>query len=652
MLCRTAAAAAAVAAVTVLPVSLLEFLQSTLLASSSSSLVCLDSHCTTRRRRRRTRKHNSGRDNNSRRWFQQWHPVLRRRRHCRYNHSPGGGERNSIDQTVICSAARSLHQQGFWARSLFFAFSMQLLLLSQRNGGTVAAAAAAAWGVHVRPLAGGAVNCAQTQTAARCGMTRFTVRMHEQQQQQHQRGAFMSATTRVEALVRSTLHRGQQPLHLSADYSESYSTSDVATTTESTVESSLSSTTFEWESALLDAKRDLEQASLLYAHNVATLAGVTLAQLDARIFDYEREQAAADADFWSDANAERAAHVHEQWSRDSQLRARLQNWQTWQGDAHAALEMLTGNHDDSLSRDEQEMLLQELQTSVQLLLSDGQKAELEWLLSGPYDHCAARLTITAGAGGTEANDWVSDLYRMYTRYVQQRSNKDGGAGSWTCQLLDATPGDVVGYKSVELLVTGPYAYGWLHAEKGAHRLVRLSPFNAKDKRQTTFAGVDVAPEVPTAEMMRLADIHLPESELEITTMRSGGKGGQNVNKVSSAVRIRHVPSGLVVKCTQERSQSQNRDIALNRLRVQLLAIAQEQRVQEIRDIRGDMVQASWGAQIRNYVLHPYKQVKDPRTGWESTNAQAFLDGDLLDECIGAYLRFKKGLTDGTGTNAS
>jgi peptide chain release factor 2 len=152
-------------------------------------------------------------------------------------------------------------------------------------------------------------------------------------------------------------------------------------------------------------------------------------------------------------------------------------------------------------------------------------------------------------------------------------------------------------------------------------------------------------------MMRLADISLPESELEVTTMRSGGKGGQNVNKVSSAVRIRHVPSGLVVKCTQERSQSQNRDIALHRLKVQLLAIQQELRVQEIRDIRGDMVEASWGAQIRNYVLHPYKQIKDPRTGWESANAQAFLDGNLLDDCIGAYLRFKKGLS-GTGSNGS
>jgi peptide chain release factor 2 len=209
---------------------------------------------------------------------------------------------------------------------------------------------------------------------------------------------------------------------------------------------------------------------------------------------------------------------------------------------------------------------------------------------------------------------------------------------FTCTIEDSQDGDVVGYKSVDMLITGPRAYGWFQGEKGAHRLVRLSPFNSNNKRQTTFAGVDVAPEVLNDDDLK--DITIPDKDIEITTMRSGGSGGQNVNKVDSAVRIKHLPSGLQVKCTQERSQSMNKDIAMRRLKAQLLAIAKEQRVKEIKEIRGDMVEASWGAQIRNYVLHPYKMVKDQRTGWETSNAQAFLDGELLDDCIGAYLRYK------------
>ena len=165
--------------------------------------------------------------------------------------------------------------------------------------------------------------------------------------------------------------------------------------------------------------------------------------------------------------------------------------------------------------------------------------------------------------------------------------------------------------------------------------MRLSPFNANNKRQTTFAGVDVAPIIMNEQT--LADIEIPDKDLEITTMRSGGAGGQNVNKVNSAVRIKHLPSGLNVKCTQERSQAMNKDLAMKRLKAQLLAIANEQLVEEIKQIRGDQVEASWGAQIRNYVLHPYKMIKDQRSGWETANVQTFLDGDLED-CIGSVLR--------------
>ena len=393
--------------------------------------------------------------------------------------------------------------------------------------------------------------------------------------------------------------------------------------------SDTTSTGTSFDQVLLDVRRDLEEATELCAKNTASTT--PLNQLRQAIADLEKEQ--SDPSFWDEDNSERASQVNAQFSSFTRLASRLEDWEKWQGDASAALEMITlaGEDDTSaLSMEEREMLMEECQESTKLLLEDNQRYELDLLLSGPFDQSPARLVLTAGAGGTEANDWVADLKRMYERHCQNMG--------FTCVTEDFQPGDTVGFKSVDMLITGPNAYGWFQGEKGAHRLVRLSPFNANNKRQTTFAGVDVAP----AEVLddSLDDFEIPESELEITTMRSGGKGGQNVNKVESAVRIKHLPSGLQVKCTQERSQPKNKQIALMRLKAQLLAITQEQRVKEVNEIRGDMVEASWGAQIRNYVLHPYKMVKDQRTGWETTNAQAFLDGDLLDDCIGAYLRHK------------
>jgi peptide chain release factor 2 len=369
------------------------------------------------------------------------------------------------------------------------------------------------------------------------------------------------------------------------------------------------------------------------------------ANLDAIVRDLETE--AADPTFWDAEQKDRNAVVTAQISRYSRLQARVQEWASLKEEGDLALEMLQegtgGDANDALfSPAERQALVQELDSAATRLLEEGERYQLESLLSGPYDEQPCRILLTAGVGGTEACDWVADLKRMYERHALKMG--------YSVRVEDEQPGDVVGYKSVEMIITpngsgggedapasaggGNHPYGWFKGEKGSHRLVRLSPFNANNKRQTTFAGVDVAPILDEDD---LRDIDIPDKDLEITTMRSGGAGGQNVNKVNSAVRIKHLPSGLNVKCTQERSQAMNKDLALKRLKAQLLAIAKEQRVAAIQEIRGDQVEATWGTQIRNYVLHPYKMIKDQRTNWETTNAQGFLDGDLED-CIAALLK--------------
>ena len=261
---------------------------------------------------------------------------------------------------------------------------------------------------------------------------------------------------------------------------------------------------------------------------------------------------------------------------------------------------------------------------LDLLLEDGESKELlrmvkeleiKMYLSGKYDKNDAYLSIRAGAGGTEAMDWVAMLSRMYTRYFEKKG--------WEYKLVYSLSGDEAGYKSITYTVNGDYTYGLLKNESGTHRLVRLSPFNAQNLRQTSFAGVEVVPIIEDA-----CEVEINSDELEISTMRSGGAGGQNVNKVETAVRVKHLPTGITVVSQQERSQGRNKEIAIQIVKSKLLQLREEEKHKEQAKIKGKYREAAWGNQIRSYILQPYKLVKDHRTNYESKNPELVLRGDL------------------------
>lgn len=324
----------------------------------------------------------------------------------------------------------------------------------------------------------------------------------------------------------------------------------------------------------------------------------------------ELEKASEDPQLWD--SPERAQRLMRRLSR---LREQVDSWEQLEQRTADALE-LAQLEDDELRKD--------ISSELRVIKADLERREFQALLSGEYDRDDAIVAIHSGAGGTDSQDWAQILERMYLRWAETED--------FEVEVLDRSEGEEAGIKSVTLGVSGEYAYGYLKAEKGVHRLVRISPFDSANRRHTSFALVEVYPQVEET-----AEIEIDPNELRIDTYRSAGAGGQNVQKNETAVRITHLPTGIVVTCQNERSQTQNKENALRVLRARLLDLRTQQREEELAEIKGEYVQAEWGSQIRSYVLHPYQMVKDHRTGIETGNTTAVLDGEL-NPFIEAFLR--------------
>ena len=318
--------------------------------------------------------------------------------------------------------------------------------------------------------------------------------------------------------------------------------------------------------------------------------------------------------FWNDLERSQKNQV-----RSKQLHNKIHRYEklvSTRDDLLALIDMGTEMDDASL--------LPELEEGYKKLEADVEQARLTTLLSGEYDNCNAILTFHAGAGGTEAQDWASMLYRMYTHWVE--------AHGLSYKSLDYLDGDEAGIKSASILVEGTNAYGLLKSENGVHRLVRVSPFDANARRQTSFAAVEVIPEITDDSK----DVEIRPEDIEMQVYRSSGAGGQHINKTSSAVRLIHKPTGIVVSCQTQRDQFQNKETCMRMLRSKLIEIKEREHLDKISDIKGTQLKIEWGSQIRNYVFMPYTLAKDTRTGYEMTNINAVMDGDL-DGFINAYL---------------